>query len=213
MSLMPGALAKWGELVTVSRTAPGIVLTPSAPFVAGNVISLAVNGTAIAPVDFTTDSPTTLSLLAQTIASVSGVDSAAVLGAAIVVQNPRSVAITQVAITGGASQPAITITGTRVDGRWVPATPTTFQVKALVTPKSLRQMEREMLILPEGVRTKATIVLATSVPLFQAGEGQGQVADIVTWRGVDYQVQATNVWDQGPLKHYESLAAKLEQES
>ncbi len=209
----PGSIARWGELLAVRRVPAGLQLAFSCPFVPGNVVTLAVNGLAIAPVAFTVDSPTTLAALAQAIAATQGVDSAQADGAVIVVQNPRSVAITDIIVTGGASQPTASVTGGHVNGIWVPAAAIAFQVKALVQPKSLRTLEREQLLLPEGVRTRATIELLTAVPLQTAGEGQGQVADVVSWRGVDYQVQQTTCWDQGTLKHYESLAAKLEQES
>ncbi len=206
-------LSKFGEIITVKRTPAGLQLAFSGPFTAGNLVSLDVNRAPIAPVAFLVDDHTTLAALAEAIAAMPGVESATVQGGVIVVQNPRTVALTNAMVSGGTSQPTATVTGGFIGGVWVPAATTTFQTVAVIQPKTLRQLEREQLLLPEGVRTKATIEVLTAVPLQTAGEGQGQVADVITWRGVDYQVQQTTLWDRGPLAHYEALAAKVEQES
>ncbi len=210
---MNNLLRKFGETITVKRSPAGLQLAFSGPFVAGNMIALEVNGIAIAPVAFATESATTLAALAQAIAAMPGVEAAEVVGGVILVQNPRSVAITGVVVTGGASQPTASVTGGFVDGIWVPAEPITFTTTAVVQPKSLLWQMQDQILAAEGVRTKAFIKFLTSVPLLTAGEGQGRVADIITWRGVDYQVQQTTPWDQGPVAHYEAFAAKVEQES
>ena len=210
---MNNLISKFGETITVKRTPAGLQLAFSGSFVAGNVISLEVNGTAIAPVAFFADNATTLAALAQAIAVMPGVESAIVEGGGIAVQNPRSVAITGVIVTGKASQPTASVTGGFVDGIWVPAEPITFMTTAVVQPKSLLWQMQDQILAAEGTRTKAFVKFLTPVPLLTAGEGQGRVADIVTWRGVDYQVQQTTPWDQGPVAHYEAFAAKLEQES
>ncbi|MBU6428198.1 MAG: hypothetical protein KGR26_04260 [Cyanobacteria bacterium REEB65] len=205
--------SKFGETITVKRTPAGLQLALSGPFVAGNLVALDVNGAPIAPVAFTIDDPTTLAALADAIAAMPGVESATVQGGVIVVQNPRSVALTNVAITGGAAQPTATVTGGFISGAWVPAQPIAFSILAVAQPMSLIRLMEAQLLLPEGIRTKALVKFLTAVPLLTAGEGQARIADIITWRDVDYQVQQTSVWDQGPLKHYEALASKIEQES
>ncbi len=210
---MNNLISKFGETISVKRTPAGLQLAFSGPFVVGNVISLEVNGTAIAPVAFFGDSATTLAALAQAIAAMPGVESASVEGGVIVVQNPRSVAITDIAVAGGSSQPTAVVTGGFVGGVWVPAAPIAFTTTAVVQPKSLLWQMQDQILAAEGTRTKAFVKFLTPVPLLTAGEGQGRAADIVTWRGVDYQVQQTTPWDQGPVAHYEAFAAKLEQES
>ena len=205
--------SKFGETITVKRPPAGLQLIFSGPFVPGNLVALDVNGVPIAPVAFRVDDPTTLAALAEAIAAMPGVESATVQGGVIVVQNPRSVALTNVSVTGGAAQPTATVMGGLIGGVWVPAQPTAFSILAVAQPMSLIRLMQAQLILPEGVRTKALLKFLAAVPLLSAGEGQARSADVLTWRGVDYQVQQTSVWDQGPLKHYEAVASKVEQES
>ncbi len=214
---MNNLIQKFGEPITVKRAPAGLQLAFSGPFVDGNLVALQVNGIAIAPIAFAIDSATTLAALAQAIAAMPGVESAGVgpvsPGGVIVIQIPRSVAITGVKVTGGASQPASTLTGGFIDGVWVPASPISFTTLAVAQPKSLLWQMQDQILTAEGIRTKALIKFLTPVPLLTAGESQGRVADIITWRGVDYQVQQTTPWDQGPVAHYEAFAAKVEQES
>ena len=205
--------SKFGETIAVKRTPAGLQLALSGPFVAGNLVSLDVNGAPIAPVAFTVDDPTTFAALAEAIAAMPGVESATALGGVIVVQNPRSVALTNLIVTGGAAQPTATVTGGFIGGAWVPAPSMSFTTLAVALPMSLIRLMEAQLLLPEGIRTKALVKFLTAVPLLTAGEGQGCIADVIAWRGVDYQVQQTTLWDRGPLAHYEALAAKVEQES
>ena len=206
-------LSKFGEIITVKRTPAGLQLAFSGPFVAGNLVSLDVNGAPIPPVAFIVDDPTTVAALAEAIAAMPGVESATVQGGVIVVQNPRTVALTNAMVSGGTSQPTATVTGGFIGGVWVPGQPIAFSTLAVAQPMSMIRLMEAQLLLPEGIRTKALVKFLTAVPLLTAGEGQARIADVVTWRGVDYQVQQTSVWDQGPLKHYEALASKIEQES
>ncbi len=79
----------------------------SGDFVTSNVINLKVNGVAISPVTFNTDSDTTLGLLADAIAAMDGVDSAVADPSShsiLVTMDEIAVAITNIAVTLGSGQ-------------------------------------------------------------------------------------------------------------
>ncbi len=202
-------LARFAETVTVTRQVSGLLLVFSAPFVAGNQISLLVNNTAIAPVDFTTDSPTTLEALASAIAAVPGVQSAISDGnLTITVQQARSVAITNVLVAGGASQPTASLTGGWINGAAIPNPPQALVVSATVQPLS----GHDLLILPEGERTTERIWLYTDTELQTASGAQGTTPDVVTWRGIQYQVQRVDRWQETALAHFRAMAVRIPQQ-
>lgn len=104
----------------VLRDKDVIYLDIDAQFVASNVIAGTINGDAITPVNYSTDSDTTMGLLATEIASHAdvatavpsdpggaGYDTRLTITAAAV---DTPILLTSFAVTGGASQPTITIT-------------------------------------------------------------------------------------------------------
>lgn len=90
----------------------------SGNFVTGNSIALTVNGVALTPVPFNTDNATTVADLAAAIQATAPVATATGTGAnqitATAVVDGDEVAFTGFLVTGGASQPTVTITETVV---------------------------------------------------------------------------------------------------
>jgi hypothetical protein len=97
-----------------------ILVDIDAQFVTSNVIAGKIQGVAITPVNFTTDSDTTMGLLATEIASAAAVATAVASDFGAVGYDNRITAeaaavdtqlqFTEFAVTGGASQPTISIT-------------------------------------------------------------------------------------------------------
>lgn len=93
-------------------------VTFNANFVASNVINAKVNGLAIAPVTFATDSATTLAALATAIALMDGVASAVSDPSSksiLVTGDTAAVLVTNVVVTLGASQATAVVTRSSTD--------------------------------------------------------------------------------------------------
>lgn len=90
------------------------IITFSANFVAGNIITVTINGTQLPPVNFTTNNATTLGLIASTIQAFSPpVGTATTSGSNIINIVPSAnynAQVTLITVTGGASQPSYTVT-------------------------------------------------------------------------------------------------------
>lgn len=97
--------------------------------------------------------------------------------------------------------------GQYVLGTWTPAATTDLTIKAHVQPASAR----ELLILPEGERTKGAVRFYTTDPLQTASEYTQTPADVVAFDGQLWQVQRVDPWPVGGgLQHYRSFAVKVE---
>jgi hypothetical protein len=82
-------------------------------FVTGNVINVTLNGIALSPVNFTTNSNTTLAAIASAIAGFTGVASATVTNPNIISIVPSAgynIVVSSIVITGGATQASYAIT-------------------------------------------------------------------------------------------------------
>lgn len=96
--------------------------------------------------------------------------------------------------------------GTWVAGQWVPGADKIYKVLAVVQPAS----GRDQLILDEALRTREIIVLYTRKALQTTNEKGSQTADVVGYRGSDWQVQHVESWDRTGLPHFKVLASKVE---
>lgn len=105
---------------------------------------------------------------------------------------------TTLTVTRGAS-------GTYTAGRLTPGETTTLTIAANVQPAS----GRDLLRLPEGLRTRETIAIWTAAELRTADEDAGTPADRVAYGGATYQVENVEGW--GVLGGYrKAIAAKVE---
>lgn len=95
--------------------------------------------------------------------------------------------------------------GTLDHGRFTPATPTTFDIAASVQPVS----GRDLLRLPEGLRTRELVAVFTGGDLRTADEAAGLAADRFVYGGRTYEVQTLEDWTQ--LGGYrKAIAAKVD---
>lgn len=106
--------------------------------------------------------------------------------------------------------PTATVTrgaaGTYTAGRLTPgATSTTPLAVVAVQPAS----GRDLLRLPEGLRTRETIAIWTSDELRTANETTGTPADVVGYGGASYQVELVEDW-AGLGGFRKAIAAKVE---
>ena len=80
--------------------------------------------------------------------------------------------------------------GSYVNGNWVPSATTPITTAAVVTPFSAETTER----LPEGERNGSRIEIYCAAPLLVEHRASSQAADLVTWKGKVYQVDALSDW-------------------
>lgn len=98
-----------------SRVAMVQLLDFDADFVTGNVINLDVDGVAIGPINFTTDHATTAGLLEAALEATASIGAVTVAGNNLTINAAAAgipFEITNVVVTGGASQPVGTLTTT-----------------------------------------------------------------------------------------------------
>lgn len=218
---MSGAdlISSFGETVTVTRFGPSIqtqVLEFDADFVNGNVIDLDIDGEAIASVPFNADQATTMSDLAVAIQAKDQIASATVTGAreiTIVAEyEATDVYISGIIVTGGITQPAGQVTsqtGGYVDGVFQPGGTTNFDIVISMQPFSAK----ELLILPEGERTRRHMKGYTATRLYTARQSEGSKADRLTYDDTIFEVQEVERWRETDLNHYKVILAELNDES
>lgn len=80
------------------------------------------------------------------------------------------------------------------DGRFIPGTPTTFNITASVQPLN----GRDLLRLPDGLRTSELLRVYSPTRLFV--QGAGQDPDVITIEGIPHQVETCETW--GPDGNY-----------
>lgn len=83
--------------------------------------------------------------------------------------------------------------GAWVDGVFTPASPTSSTIQAMVAPLKPEELAR----FPEGTRVDQVIqVFTTTASLSPFREGTGAAGDSVVWRGVEYQIEQVEAWDE-----------------
>lgn len=96
--------------------------------------------------------------------------------------------------------------GTYTQGVYVPGAATTFTIAASIQPVT----NRELLRLPEGLRTSLLVKIITGTELRIATAPDGSGADVVSYRGESYQVEAVDAWNElGGA--FEAIARKVGQ--
>lgn len=99
--------------------------------------------------------------------------------------------------------------GFAANGFAVKGQATTFQIYAVIEP--LRP--REMMILPEGERTRKRVRVYTETKLQTADEAAQSMGDRVTYAGRDYEVQQCEVWNDGEDTFFKAIAVLVEQDT
>lgn len=70
----------------------------------------------------------------------------------------------------------------------------------------------ERLLLPEGRRTREAVKVYTEMKLRTTDEANSLPADILVWRGKQYEIMSVEDWTQTDLPHYLAIATKLDGE-
>lgn len=105
------------------------------------------------------------------------------------------------------------VEGEYIDGIWTPGTTAEREIDGSVQPLSAR----ERMMLPEGIRTKASVKIYTEEPLFTAEPGGMKQSDRLRIDGVIWEVVSGQDYSpliQTPmmgLKHFKSVAQKLDE--
>jgi len=97
--------------------------------------------------------------------------------------------------------------GSLVKGKYVAGATNNFDIEAAVIPIS----GKELVLLPEGERTKEMIVIYSDVELLTVNEKDFKKADRLSWRGKDYEIHKVEDWTKTDLPHYRIIAMKLEE--
>lgn len=99
--------------------------------------------------------------------------------------------------------------GVYVDGRWVDGTPVAdVEIKASVQPAT----SRDLLRLPEGLRTRATVAVITDDDLRTANESLRVEADRIVHLGEEWEVVQVDEWAMPQLAHKDCLAQRVDRQ-
>jgi hypothetical protein len=106
---------------------------------------------------------------------------------------------------------ALTVTryaaGDWVDGRYLDASTATVTAQASVQP--IRG--RELLMLPEGWRTREPVQVYTETELLTVDEAAGTKPDQFAFGGRTYEVHRVEAWPYHGTTHYEAVALKVDE--
>lgn len=96
--------------------------------------------------------------------------------------------------------------GSWVKGKWVEGgTLPPFDIRAHVQPAKMQ----ELLLVPEGERTRQWIRIFTTDDIRTLKEGVGGYpADLVEWKGETYRVMKVEEHEMGVLDHIHALAVR-----
>lgn len=98
--------------------------------------------------------------------------------------------------------------GQRVSGVWKENPPIIIEATGSIQPflKST-----ELLLLPEGDRTKETIKFYTATEIRAGKEGvNARSPDIILWNDAEWEVKKAVPYQMGVLNHYEVVAVRQE---
>jgi hypothetical protein len=128
----------------------------SADLITGNVVNITLNGVALAAIPFTTSSQNTLSLIQAALAAQPGILQVDLSGTnnrtiTVVPLQPNLSNISVFTVTGGVSQPTVTISNS----------PTILNATASVQPIK----GEEVMLVPEGRRDRETYTMFTSTQI------------------------------------------------
>ena len=159
--------------------------------VTGNIISMSLNGVPLANVDFLTDTPTTMAILQAEILLQPNIFDCTFTGLTLMIVPviPFLAVIDYFDITGGASQPSVTVT----------QSPILSTITASIQPLS----GEEMLELPEARREKEVYKMFTST---QVNTVTSENPDQVQFFGKVFEIYEVKPWQNTsvlwPVQNY-----------
>ena len=182
----------------------GSQLVLSAVLVTGNVVNITLNGVAIAPITFTTSVAITMGLIKAALEAqpnIQQVDiSSDFLTITIVPLQPNLSTVTVFTVTGGASQPTLTISNSPLI---IPAT------------ASVQPLGKDVKLVPEGRRDAAEFKFYTSTEIYGVTtQNPDQVTVLkAPFTGIVYEVIQINDWQNNAnfniTNHYKFVALRL----
>lgn len=98
-----------------------------------------------------------------------------------------------------------TAPGVFIKGRWVEGATTETPVTGSVQQAN----DRDIQLLPEGLRTNETLKIFTEVEIKTENQPAHQSADVIVRKGVEYLVMSAATFG-APLPHWRVLARKIE---
>jgi hypothetical protein len=185
------------------RWQEGSQATLSADLVTGNVIDISINSVALASIPFTTSQENTMALIAAAIEAQPEVNRVNLSGTndrvlTIIANVGENVTIDSFVVTGGASQPTVTLE----------EAPEVITITASIQPMSGEEME----MLPEGRHDQAGYKLYTSFRIRTVTDINPDQVEIF---GERYEVVQVFPWQNNSnfniVNHYKFLTLKLEE--
>ena len=178
----------------------------SADFVTGNVINITLNGVALAPIPFTTNSLNTLNLIKAAIQAQPNILVVDLTGTGsrtitIVPLPPNLAVINSFTVTGGASQPVVTIL----------ASPSIISATASMQPLGGKELQ----MVPEGRREKQSYTMFSSTQVFDLSTQNPDQVTVLKgpFTGFVFEVISVNDWQNNSnfntVNHYKYIAMRL----
>lgn len=182
----------------------GSQITLSNVLITGNVVSITLNGVALVPIPFTTSVAITMGLIKAAIEAQPGIlrvdISSNNLEITIVPLQPNLSVVSVFTVTGGVSQPAVSIVNS----------PTIIPATASVQP-----LGKDVALVPEGRRDKAEFKFYTSTEIYGVTtQNPDQVTVLkAPFTGIVYEVININDWQNNSnfdiVNHYKFVALRL----
>src|ERR1035437_849969 len=191
--------------IVVSRQAAGSSIVLSTDLIAANDFKIVVNDVLVSVV-YSVSALNTMALIAAAIAAVGGVTSAIAASSTRIDILPSEVGLEKAVVTGGASQPTVSLYGGYFGGTYIPGIPSSISMQASVQP--LRGYE--LLNVVEAQRGREQFKVYSDLPLLSLDEANGVLADRFTFAGHTYEVHssAPNLYLGRP--HYKCMASRLD---
>ena len=182
----------------------GSQVSLSAVLITGNVVNITLNGVALAPITFTATAAATMALISAALLAqpnIQQVDISADLKVITVVPlQPYLSSITVFTVTGGASQPTVTIANSPFI---IPAT------------ASVQPLGKDVKLVPEGRRDAAEFKFYSSTEIFGiTTQNPDQITVLkAPFTGIVYEVININDWQNNSnfniTNHYKFVALRL----
>lgn len=176
----------------------------SSVLVSGNVVNITINGVILAPIPFFTSAAVTMGLIKAAIEAqpnIQQVDvSTDLLTLTIVSLQPNLSVVNSFTVTGGASQPTVTISNS----------PTIIAATASVQP-----LGKDVKLVPEGRRDSAEFKFYTSTEIYGVtSQNPDQVTVLkAPFTGIVYEVINISDWQNNMnfniTNHYKFIALRL----
>ena len=176
----------------------------SSVLITGNVVNITLNGVILAPITFTTSAAITMGLIQAALLAqpnIQQVDvSTDLLTLTIVPLQPNLSVVNSFTVTGGASQPTVTISNS----------PTIIPATASVQP-----LGKDVKLVPEGRRDSAEFKFYTSTEIYGVTtQNPDQVTVLkAPFTGIVYEVINISDWQNNPnfniTNHYKFIALRL----